>query len=90
MLTDDVLLDAEPATEGALLTLILVGNAGGPHVLACLELDPFEIGRYAGEDLFREHSCEGPLVPVDREAAGLRLVGHDFGDGRVGIDLIAE
>jgi hypothetical protein len=58
MLTAHVLLDAEPVTEGRLLTIMLVGNAGGPHVLACLELDPFEVERYAGEDLFREHACE--------------------------------
>lgn len=59
MLTDHVLLDAEPATDGRLLTIMPVGQARGQFVLACLELDPFEVERYAGEDLFREHTCEG-------------------------------
>ena len=59
LLTHHVLLDAEPATEGRLLTIMLVGQPGGHLVLACLELDPFEVGRYAQEDLFREHACEG-------------------------------
>jgi hypothetical protein len=69
MLARNLLLDAEPATEGRLLTIVLVGNAGGPFVLAYLEPDPFEIWRHSEEDLFREHSCEGQLVPIDREAA---------------------
>src|ERR1039458_10056973 len=69
MLTRNLLLDAEPVTEGRLLTLLLVGGKGTPSRLACRVLGPFEADdRLAKGDLFREHSCEGQVAPIDREA----------------------
>ena len=42
MLTDHVLLDAEPMIEGRLLTLLLVGGRGTTSRLACRVLGPYE------------------------------------------------
>ena len=69
MLTGNLLLDAEPVTESRLLTLLLVGSKGTRSRLACRVLGPFEVDdRLAKGDLFREHSCEGQVAPIDREA----------------------
>jgi hypothetical protein len=60
MVTDHILLDAQPATEGRLLTLLLVGSKGTCSRIACRVLGPIEADdRLAKVDLFREHSCEG-------------------------------
>ena len=61
MLTDHILLDAEPATEGRLLTLLLVGGRGTRSRLACRVLGRYEGARLANVELFREHACEEPL-----------------------------
>jgi hypothetical protein len=58
MLTDHILLDAEPVTEGRMLTLLLVGGRGTRSGLASRVLGPYEADdRLAKVDLFREHSC---------------------------------
>jgi hypothetical protein len=59
MLTEHILLDAEPATEGRLLTLLLVGGRGTRSRLASRVLGPFEGARLAKVELFREHACNG-------------------------------
>ena len=70
MLAGKLLLDAEPATEGRLLTLLLVGSKGTRSRLACRVLGPYEADdRLAKVDLSRAHSCEEQVAPIDREAA---------------------
>jgi hypothetical protein len=69
MLADHVLLEAEPVTEGRMVTLLLVGGKGTPSRLACRVLGPFEADdRLAKVDLFLEHSCGGQGVPIDLAA----------------------
>lgn len=64
-----VLLDAEPTAErdGRLLTLLLVRGEGSRSVLVCRVLGPWEVGRLAKVELFRQHSCGGQAA---REARG--------------------
>jgi hypothetical protein len=65
MLTDHMLLDTEPMTEGRLLNLLLVGGWGTRSSLASRVLGPFEGAQLPNVDLYREHSCEGQLAPID-------------------------
>lgn len=56
-----VLLGAEPTAvrDGRLLTLLLVQGDGPRSVLVCRALGPWEVGRLAKVELFKEHSCGG-------------------------------